>query len=188
MCKDALGTCTDPADPAALTDPQKQDLPVTGVTATQAAAYCDWIGRRLPTEIQWERAARGLLAQDRPWPWGSDPLTVTRANLIFPDVAEAGIGLQPVMSYPLGISPEEVYNLVGNAAEWTSSFDSDNYEGYDSARPVWDGKAALNDRLLVTRGCAWQDSIFDFSRVSRRDPVPGNRSVPWVGFRCAAGP
>ncbi len=185
LCKDA-GSCTDPADPAALHVPQRQDLPVTGVTAPQAAAYCRWLGRRLPTEIEWELAARGLQANDQPWPWGTDPLTATRANLIFPDLSEQGIDLQPVMSYPRGISPEKVYNLVGNASEWTTSFYTASYTGYDPAHAAWNGQDLLNDRALVTRGDSWGDSIFDFSRVSLREPQPGNRPAPWLGFRCAA--
>ena len=84
LCVD-FGDCTPPAGSADLTDKAKQDHPVVWVSVVQAAAYCEWIGRRLPTELEWERAARGPASNDRLWPWGEDPITADRANIFTAD-------------------------------------------------------------------------------------------------------
>lgn len=93
--------------------PGADDLPVTYVTRDDAGAYCVWAGARLPTEDEWEHAARG--GDDRLWPWGNEPPDGSRA------VFAAGIGApEPVGSRPLGSSPYGVLDLAGNIAEWTA--------------------------------------------------------------------
>jgi formylglycine-generating enzyme required for sulfatase activity len=183
-CVDAF-QCAPPNELGRFNDPLAAALPVTGVTAPQAAGYCRFIGRRLPTEIEWERAARGLAAADRPWPWGTETPDARRANLYY----EQELGPQEVTSYTLGASPEQVYNLVGNVAEWTASFYTDSYTGYDPAANTWDGQAAsLGERTLVVRGGSWLNSPLDFPRVTVRFSMPGGLSDISIGFRCVAVP
>jgi formylglycine-generating enzyme required for sulfatase activity len=89
--------------------------PVVNVTWHQAAAYCAWVGARLPTEEEWERAARG--PNGTTYPWGNDDIDPSRTNY-----SESQIGNPtPVGLYPSGASPEGVCDLVGNVLEWTSS-------------------------------------------------------------------
>lgn len=92
--------------------PGRDEVPVTYVTLDDAAAFCAWAGARLPSEDEWEHAARGR--DDRLWPWGDAPPDASRA------VFAAGIGAPaPVGSRPAGASPFGVLDLAGNVCEWT---------------------------------------------------------------------
>ncbi len=175
----AARVCSVPDDPIQYANPQLQNHPVVGITAIQAAEYCRWLGRRLPTELEWERAARGP-SPGRPWPWGDAQLTAERANVW---IDAQPTGTEPVNSHPLGKSLEGVYNLVGNVWEWTSSFRQD-YAHYDQQQ-FWDGTslAALAQHNLIYRGGGWEDTI---ERVTRRFDQPGNMSAPSLGIRCAS--
>ena len=152
------------------------DHPLVEVTWFGARDYCAWRGARLPTEVEWEAAARGQ--EGRTYPWGEDPPTPARA------VFGRGSGeTDPVGSHPAGGTPAGVQDLAGNVAEWTSSL----YAPYPVA-PA-DGRddlAARGER--VTRG---GDHVFDsapdqltgfFRGGFSRAPDRGHRHI---GFRCA---
>jgi len=183
----AAGACGDlPAERTWYDDPDASNYPVVGVTAYQAADYCHWQRGHLPTELQWERVARGSTG-DLLWPWGNDPPTLTpeRANLLFDGQS---IGPQPVISYTLGQSAEGVFNLVGNAWEWTRSFATSSYEGYDPALTVWDEdpKSIPAGVGLVQRGGSWADSTI--TRITRRNTRLASATDLWPGFRCVFAP
>lgn len=188
LCMDDHG-CTAPQDLQALqqfADQHFADHPVAGVNAQQAFAYCRWLGRRLPTELEWERAARG--SNGRQWPWGDTPAPDTsHANLPFlPGAKDVS---QPVTYYSAGSSPapEAVFNLVGNVWEWTASYESESYQDYDPGRVWRDGQlASLPDgaAVLIVRGGSWLEGI---QRVTQRTPINWYIATPSVGFRCAAG-
>ena len=93
--------------------PAADDLPVTYVDRADAEAYCAWAGGRLPTEVEWERAARG--GDDRWWPWGDRPPEAPHANFGGTPGAPS-----PVGSFPDGASPFGVLDLAGNVWEWTA--------------------------------------------------------------------
>ncbi|MDJ0950388.1 MAG: SUMF1/EgtB/PvdO family nonheme iron enzyme, partial [Alphaproteobacteria bacterium] len=152
------------------------DHPVSESTWPGAQAFCAWRGARLPTEAEWEAAARGK--DGRTYPWGEAPPTPERA------VFGRGRGeTDPVGSHPQGATPEGVFDLAGNEAEWTSSlFKPYPYDGSDGRE---DAQAA-GER--VTRG---GDHVFDvapdrltgyFRDGFSRDPRRGHRHI---GFRCA---
>jgi formylglycine-generating enzyme required for sulfatase activity len=179
--------CSAPQQPLGaqrLTDAAFSDHPVAGVRAEQAFAYCRWLGRRLPSELEWERAARGPAG--RPWPWGSAPPDAARANLLYP--ADAKGMTQPVSSYPAGASPEGVYNLIGNVWEWTASPTTANYQNLaTNVQGVWaDGQPASlpTPGVLIQRGGGWKDAL---DRVTYRIPDNWYNATDEVGFRCAAG-
>jgi formylglycine-generating enzyme required for sulfatase activity len=139
----------------------KADHPVLLVSWDNAKAFCDWAGLALPTEEQWEKAARGTNGRD--WPWGNE-WAENRANS-----SEAGIrGTTPVGKYsPQGDSPYGCADMAGNVWEWTDSW-------YDDSR-----------RGRVLRGGSW---FYDlrFARVSiRLNYTPGN-AIFNIGFRVAA--
>jgi formylglycine-generating enzyme required for sulfatase activity len=141
--------------------PAEDDLPVTYVTWEDAVAFCEWAGGRLPTQDEWEHAARG--DDDRLWPWGDVPPDDSRA------VFARGIGSpRPVGSAPAGASPYGVLDLAGNVAEWTADLYGDGPE-----RSV--------------RGGSFTDGA-DAIRCAARRPVHGAARDHYVGFRPVAAP
>lgn len=150
--------------------------PVNEVTWRGAREYCAWRGARLPTEVEWEAAARGR--EGRTYPWGEDPPSAARA--VF---GRRSNETEPVGGRPAGATPEGVHDLAGNVAEWTSTL----YRPYpyraDDGREDPD---APGER--VTRG---GDHVFDstperlrasFRAGFSRAPAMGHRHI---GFRCA---
>ncbi len=183
LCMEA-GACQEPNDPAQFRDENYADYPVAGVTAFQADAYCRWLGKRLPTELEWERAARGPAG--RPWPWGDAQPSPETANLAFDDAVEGK--LLPVDSLPAGASlaPENVYNLIGNVWEWTSSYAGEG-GGYEhNPDRYWDSSVEKPASGLVQRGGSWDDNTLE--RVTRRDSVAAGDTSRQVGIRCAKSP
>jgi formylglycine-generating enzyme required for sulfatase activity len=158
--------------PGASPIPGDEELPVVTVTQDEAARYAAWKGRRLPTEEEWERAARGT--DGRRFPWGAEEPR-GRANVAAGEAA--GGGLRAVGSFPGDVSPAGCLDMAGNAAEWTSS----PFLCY----PAGDARSAdFSPAMRVVRGGSWR---FDgaFARCAWRDRAsPGDR-MEVVGFRCA---
>jgi formylglycine-generating enzyme required for sulfatase activity len=193
----AAGGCTPPKDVESwpsLSDPNSPfaSLPIVWVDWHQAAAYCAWAGKRLPTEAEWEKAARGA-GDTRAYPWGDQKPDCTLAN-----VYGCNDDLTAVGSYPAGASPYGVFDMAGNAAEWVNDWrDSDYYSaspGSDPPGPVgdeWTCKVLRGGSLDAgdyVRQLAGPEVDFDIARVAYRGcVVPENRDVT-VGFRCAAAP
>jgi formylglycine-generating enzyme required for sulfatase activity/energy-coupling factor transporter ATP-binding protein EcfA2 len=154
-----------------------QDHPVTDVSWNDAVNFCRWIGGRLPSEAEWEKAARGT--DGRRYPWGNHPPDCSLAN-ITDDNGNACIGdTAPVDSNPDGVSPYGVYNLAGNVWEWTQSLYLDYpYEALDGRESF----EALGDRVL--RGGAWYGSRRSVRSADRYGVAPDYWNLI-LGFRCA---
>lgn len=192
-----------------LTDPVYHDYPVVGVSWDDALVYCRWVGKTLPTEAQWERAAGG----DQGWlfTWGqpSDPEDVDISQLFHNGPAPANYcdekcsyiwrdpehndgwdGPAPVMSYPSG--PGGIYDLIGNVQEWVLDFYSAVF--YDSSPyqdPVNLDPAACPDRsemdCHLTRGGGWNNGLYH--ATSRwRHYAYSSQIKPYRGFRCVSNP
>lgn len=180
------------------------DHPVVGVSWEDANAYCQWAGKRLPTEAEWEKACRGVDGQIYPW---GDRWDRKRANIFVSEQPSGsvlpwdtvwqylrapitGLGkpeLRPVGSYGSGSSPYGVMDLVGNASEWVSDwYNWSDYSEMPVTNPIGLGPA-WNHSL---RGSAWYDAVgraswIEFiSRCSARNSSHASLD-PRIGFRCA---
>ena len=159
-------------------DPElgRDDHPVAGINFREATTYCRWRGRRLPTEAEWERAARGL--EERRWPWGDD-FDARKVNMRNPD--DGWDGSAPVGSFPEGRSPVGAYNMAGNVWEWTTDWSSGNYyRRSPSKRP----KGPKSGKRRIIRGGSWRYDIpFYVSAHNRSNARPGSRFTH-LGVRC----
>ena len=157
--------------------PDRADHPLNCVSWTQAERFCRWTGKRLPTEAEWEKAARGTRDR-RQFPWGNDAPTCQQANL-----AGCSRGTLPVSALARGASVYGAQQLVGNVAEWVQDWYGPRFYGQGPAKnPVNTTPSALGH---VRRG-GYYHSGADLARLSHRGmPLPPS---PWgygVGLRCA---
>jgi formylglycine-generating enzyme required for sulfatase activity len=189
LCFNA-GACNFPARAANFDNPDLIDHPVVWVSWLDAEDYCQWAGRRLPTEAEWEKAARG--ADGRTFPWGSGPIAGYRLN--FADAfldeqwADASVvdGFQyssPVGNYPAGASPYGTLDQAGNVWEWVSDWYVSRYY-LNSASDNPTGPASSTNNSHSVRG----GSFFSNARNVRtvyRFGYSTDRSAQDLGFRCA---
>ena len=169
-------------------NPKFNDYPVVYVTWGQAKTYCEWAGRRLPTEAEWERAGRG--DDFRTFPWGEDKAdgTLANFNFIVNDTSRVG-------SYSAGASPFGVLDMAGNVAEWVNDFYGYDYSSAEAVNPT--GPSISGNFNRVVRGGSLGDAEINI-RVSKRSSVPGSNLnaspgssaylgsySPRIGFRCA---
>lgn len=188
-CVDAQ-VCTEPptdepgqAFPCVYHQAGLDDHPVNCVSWQQAKSYCEWRGQDLPTEAQWERAARGA-ADERRYPWGEDDATCALANVILVPFERCVSGTSTVGAHPTGSSPDGVQDMIGNVAEWVSDWFSPTY--YDEATSQVDpmGPASSPGNTRVIRGGSFRTiatQAFVYDRTQHSEPT---RQDPEIGFRC----
>ncbi len=153
--------------------------PVVGVTYYEAEAYCNWAGGHLPTEAQWEKAARWTGSHSSRWPWG-DAWDVENCNN-WNDTNPAGGGYQqfqtsPVGSYPAGASPYGLHDMAGNVYAWCQNW----YVSYPGSSDPFDHTGIYR----VLRGGSWNYHESE-ARCARRYPQSQNYDWLYNGFRFA---
>lgn len=189
------GACPRPEQKESRTRPEYygnddySDYPVIYVDYTSALSYCRWVGGRLPTEAEWERAARGDI-DDRLFPWGSTAAEGSQANFcdrgcpgqeIDYDKEDGFNDTAPIGSYPDGMSLYGLFDTAGNVWEWT--FDYFN-AGYYQASPEKNPKGPQSSQYRVIRGGGWNNPSSGI-RIVQRTGVNPDMALDTLGFRCA---
>jgi formylglycine-generating enzyme required for sulfatase activity len=193
----AAGTCQPPSSSDSYThsnyynDQQYANYPVINVSWYDAENYCAWAGRQLPTEAQYEKAARGT--DGRIYPWGNQPpagnlvngadvnVSVYEFPFRNPSVNDGYADIAPVGTYPAGASPYGALDMVGNVTNWVADWYN---EDYYATSPSDNPTGPENGQVRVSKGGTWNSAVVDL-RVARRHVAPPNYSQYTVGFRCA---
>jgi formylglycine-generating enzyme required for sulfatase activity len=191
------GACAAPAFRTADPRYEQPNLPVTFVDWEAADTYCRWAGGRLPTEAEWELAARG--PEERTFAWGNvyNPFLCNHGTMTTPlmaqfnatpdamDPTDGFAELAPVGSFPDGATPLGLLDMTGNVAEWVL----DRYDDSDPRGFGYDPAPQVNPRgpsfgsTHVVRGGSYVDGA-PFQRTTARSAYVGGTST--IGFRCAA--
>ena len=175
--------CAQPSEPSydAHFAEGNRNLPVVWVTAYDAVQFCSWLGRRLPTEPEWERIARGT--DGAAYPWGNAPPKPGQANIILGNLKPRGLVPVSSAAFRSGDSRDGVEQLIGNAREWTATLSRYNTRtGTLVLLGNWNERARV--RTLTVMGGGYLD---DAASVPE-SPVPFDPSTSDLetGFRCVA--
>jgi formylglycine-generating enzyme required for sulfatase activity len=177
QCVDG-GGCTPPKDRKEFDDAQKAQHPVTNITWNQARSFCQWQGKRLPTEAEWEKAARGT--DGRRYPWGNDE-EVIKSRVRKGELSTGANGTEPVGRQAAQVSPYGVFDLVGSVSQWVKDWYAEDFYQISPAR---DPQGPARGSFRVLRGGEWNEKPPDL-RASYRGWDEVTYWGPTLGVRCA---
>jgi formylglycine-generating enzyme required for sulfatase activity len=185
----AAGKCQPPSNSVSSSrnsyygETQFDNYPVIYVSWDDAVAYCAWAGRRLPTEAEWEKAARG--AEGKIYPWGNQTPDCNLANSYKYALNQHCVGdTSAVGSYPAGASPYGLFDMAGNVWEWVQDW----YDGnYYASSPANNPTGPSSGQSRVLRGGGWDFKWYSL-RVAERSAYEPDGRYDSYGFRCAALP
>jgi len=180
---------------------ERANHPANCVNWHQANAYCKWLGKRLPSEAEWEKAARGI--DGRKYPWGDERVSCKYA-IIDNSEDEENLSIWSLRRYPQsqifkrsgcgrditwfigskpkGVSPYGVMDMIGNVSEWVSDWYDENYYNESLNK---NPNGSLSGKYRVARGCSWHDYTGSISAAFRFKYLPVYNNDD-LGFRCAA--
>jgi formylglycine-generating enzyme required for sulfatase activity len=174
---------TDTNDACNAGQPQRGDHPMNCVSAGAAIEYCEWAGGTLPSEAQWERAARGTDGRLVPWTLEASSAGILGDPCRWMSTAECSAtagATTPVGEYPDGRSPYGLNDMLGNVAEWTAdAYESDAY----TVLPALDPVSTVGASRQVVRGSSYA-SVHRPDALVGRTRLSPHATLSWVGFRC----
>ena len=181
------GACNAPMKSNSITrdhyfgNPEYDDYPVINITWQQAKKYCEWAGRRLPTEAEWEKAARGETANK--YPWGDSPPDASRLNFA------GNVGdTTTVEGFPAGSSPYGVSDMAGNVFEWVADcYGSGYYQSSPRQNPTGP-PACEHGHRVIRGGTSWELPPHDWSGATDRMNNLEDAYSASIGFRCSHEP
>jgi formylglycine-generating enzyme required for sulfatase activity len=156
-----------------------EDHPVVNVTWQEAQTFCEWLGGRLPTEAEWEKAARGGL-EGRLYPWGNDEVICDLGEENGVQFGYCDGDTIPVGSF--GGNGYGLYDMAGNAWEWVADWYDENYYEYSSHENPMGPETG---KYRVIRGGAWNYTVYGLRVAYRSVSYPDSRAN-FIGFRCAS--
>jgi formylglycine-generating enzyme required for sulfatase activity/tRNA A-37 threonylcarbamoyl transferase component Bud32 len=168
------GACTQPRGTDHFENPSYANHPVVNVNWDMARTYCEWAERRLPSEAEWEKAARGT--EGRTYPWG-EGISCGEANYVSSCVGDT----TPVGSYESGKSPYGVYDMAGNVMEWVNDWYGETY--YQSS-PSLNPLGPNSGEYRVLRGGSWYAN-YNYTRSAYRYWSVPSITYNFLGFRCS---
>jgi len=184
----SISACELPSNRRDYLNSEHSDHPVVFVNWDMAAAYCEWRGARLPTEAEWEKAARGTETDN--YPWGDSKLDAKKLNFCDLNCTNAWqdktindkyTTTSPVGNYENGVTKSGIYDLAGNVWEWVNDW---YVADYYTSKAITDPPGPETGIYRVLRGGSWFNEEEDIRVYNRYElnPVTSNNQI---GFRCA---